>query len=101
VEIFVDFGLFEILAVTGLASLGKAIYRRPFAKWAVLFLSIAAPAALLFLASGEVLRWTAALALGTSLINVVALIGLTRAPASGVERVEPGPTLLHTDHKRP
>ena len=89
-EIFVDFGLFEILAVTGLASLGKAIYRRPFAKWAALCLSIAAPAALLFLAPGELLRWIAALALGTSLINVVALIGLTRAPASGLQRAQAG-----------
>lgn len=78
-EIFVDFGLFEVLAASGLAALGRVICRRPIMKWVVLLLSIAAPAALLVLVTGEALRWIAALALGTSLVNVSIIVDKTRA----------------------
>lgn len=78
-EIFVDFGLFEILAASGMAALGRAICRRPVMKWLILLLSVAAPAALLFLVVGETLHWIAAVALGTSLVNVSIVVEQTRA----------------------
>ena len=83
-EIFVDFGLFEILAASGLGTLGRAINRHPFARALVLVLSIAAPGALLWLVGGETLRWIAALALGTSLVNASIIVSGSRtlpAPA--------------------
>ena len=81
-EIVVDFGLFEVLVVSGLAALGKAINRRPIARTAVLVVSLAAPAALLGLVRGESLRWIAALALGTSLINASIIVGANRERAT-------------------
>ena len=83
-EIFVDFGLFEILAASGLAALSKAIYKIRLARWATLVVSIVAPAALLLLVRGEALRWIAAAALGTSLVNLSMIVSLMRARATPV-----------------
>lgn len=80
-EIFVDFGVFELLAVTGLTALAKAIYRRPLTRWAVLVWSVVAPAVLVILASTEVAPWIAALGLSASLVNCIAIVGATRAGA--------------------
>ncbi len=87
-EIFVDFGLFEILAASGLAALGRFIYSRPATRWGVLLLSVAAPAALVLLVTGETLRWIAALALATSVINLSVLVRTAhqRAGAASLER---------------
>jgi hypothetical protein len=88
VEIFVDFGLFEFLAASGVAALGRIIYSRPLTRWGVLLLSVAAPAALVFLVTGETLRWIAALALGTSVINLSVLVRMAhqRVGAASFER---------------
>jgi hypothetical protein len=77
-EVFFDFGLFEILAVSGLAALGRLIYRRQLSRWIVLILSVVAPAVLLVVASTEAMRWIAAVALGTSLVNSSVIAGITR-----------------------
>lgn len=78
-EIFVDFGMFELFGALGLATAGKAIYRR--ARLAVAFLatSILAPLALIFLGSGELPRWLAAVALGTALVNATVIFSAQRA----------------------
>ncbi|HEX6974150.1 MAG TPA: hypothetical protein VF147_07105 [Vicinamibacterales bacterium] len=68
-EIFVDFGLFELIAASGIGLLAQAINRRPAIRGAALIVGIAAPAALLWLVRGDSLRWIAAVALGTSLVN--------------------------------
>ena len=83
-EIFIDFGLFEILVASGLAALARAIYARPIARWATLVVSVVAPAALLLLVRGETLRWIAAAALGTSLVNLSIIIGMMRTHAGTV-----------------
>jgi hypothetical protein len=79
VEIFVDFGLFEILAASGLAALAKAIYARPVLRATILAVSVVTPAALLLLVTGEALRWIAAAPLGTSLVNLSMILSMIRA----------------------
>ena len=94
-EVFVDFGLFEVLAITGLAALGRAAYKRPVTRWLLVVISIAAPAAILFLATTELVRWLAAVAVACSLISTsmivnVVLRGSSRgAPAARDPKVDP------------
>ena len=74
-EPFVDFGLFEVLAVLGVSALARQVYRsRPLAVLFVLA-SVALPAALVVLAVAESHRWLAAGALATSLVNVSVVMG--------------------------
>ena len=81
-EIFVDFGLFEILAASGIAALARAIYGRPVIRAITLAVSVMTPAALLLLVHGEALRWIAAAALGTSLVNCSMILTMLRARAT-------------------
>jgi len=78
VEIFVDFGLFELLAVSGIVMLARAIHRRPLIRRIVLALGVLAPAAVVLLVSGEAVRWLAAVALGTSVLNTSFIVATNR-----------------------
>lgn len=78
-EVFVDFGLFELFAALGLAAVGNAIYRRPRLAFAFLTASIVAPLVLIFVGSSELARWLAAVALGTALVNAVVIFSAQRA----------------------
>ena len=78
-EIFVDFGMFELAAALGLAALGRAVYRRAWLAFAMLAISIVAPLALIFLGTGELPRWIAAVALTTALINAGVIIPALKA----------------------
>lgn len=89
-EVFVDFGLFELLAITGLAALGRVAYKRPVTRWLLIAISIAAPAGILFLATTERVRWLAAVAVACSLINTSIIADVTLRGSSGGVTAAPG-----------
>ena len=78
-EVFVDFGMFELAAALGLAALGRAVYRRAWLAFAVLAASVVAPLALVFLGAGELPRWIAAVALAAALINAGVIVPALKA----------------------
>jgi hypothetical protein len=74
-EIFVDFGLFELVAALGLSALACRVYTHAALRNVVLILSIAAPIGVIFLASTEGVRWMGAICLATTLLNLGVVLG--------------------------
>lgn len=99
-EIFVDFGLFEILAATGLAALGRAINRHPVTRAVAVVLSVAAPGTLVWLLRGETLRWIAAVALATSLVNASLIMSANRAPRAPADAALAGDSVRFSPPQR-
>jgi hypothetical protein len=85
-EIFVDFGLFELLVAMGLARVAGRLYASRLAAGILLLASVTIPAALVVLGSSELTRWLAAGALATALVNAAFIVTVLRRPA-----VEPLP----------
>jgi len=79
-EIFVDFGLFEILVAAGLARAAGRLYASRLAAGGLLLASVAIPAALIILGSSELTRWLAAGALATALVNAAFIVTVLRRP---------------------
>ena len=69
-EIFVDFGLFELVAAIGLAAFSRAIYSKRLLGIGFLVVSVAAPVTLLIITPGSTQRIVAILCLVTTLTNV-------------------------------
>lgn len=76
-EIFVDFGLFELLAAAGLAIIARRVYTKRWLTLAFLVLSLAAPILLVF-GSQNLLRWIAVICLATALVNASLIVLLLR-----------------------
>ena len=76
-EPFIDFGLFELLAASGLAWVGRHVYARR--RFAICFLlaSVAVPVLLVFVSADESARWLAALGVAMALVNAAVLLPLT------------------------
>ena len=77
-EVFLDFGLFELLAAAGLAVVVRKVYTRRWLGLACLVLSLIAPAALVFITQGKLVRSIAVICLATSLVNTSLIFSLIR-----------------------
>jgi hypothetical protein len=75
-EIFIDFGLFELIAAVGLSALANKVYTHALWRIVVPVLSVVAPVAMILMASTEALRWLGALCLATTLINLCVVIAV-------------------------
>jgi hypothetical protein len=83
VEIFADFGLFELLAAGGLAVMARKIYSKKAVGVAFLLMSVAAPAATIVASSTSLQRGIALTSLVTCLVNgsvVLAVLQAGRVP---------------------
>jgi len=77
-EVFVDFGLFELLAAAGLAIVARRVYTRAWPALSCLILSLIAPVILVFITKEGLTRWIAVICLATALVNVSLIFILMR-----------------------
>ncbi len=74
-----DFGLFELLGAAILGRVARKVYSHSTLGLGFLFLSVAAPVAIIVLGRGELTKWLGALALGTTLVNAAFIFRVLRS----------------------
>lgn len=80
-EVFVDFGLFEILIAMGLAAVARLLYSRIYLAFGVLLASVLLPIVLVFLVPDGPTKYVAVASLGTSLVNAIVIFGVLKMDA--------------------
>jgi hypothetical protein len=98
-EVFVDFGLFELFTVLGFSVLARNVYSRRLLRVFFLVASMALPCLLVVLADTERLRWLAAACLVTVLINLSVVLGALqqgKVPTFSLTRTANTPDRLRT-----
>lgn len=103
-EIFLDFGLFEFLAVIGLAALSRRVYSNKFLGISFLIASVVSPAALLLMVGNRMQRWVGVVCLTTSLINaavIAAMLQTGKVPQLRLPRPAPSRPQIKTDLDTP
>jgi peptidoglycan biosynthesis protein MviN/MurJ (putative lipid II flippase) len=88
-EPFVDFGLIELLAASGLAWLARRIYARPAPGVVFVVVSVLLPAILVIASKGVGTRWVAIGCLATALVNAAALLTMLRRAKSPQPQGQP------------
>jgi hypothetical protein len=78
-EIFVDCGLFEVIAALGLAAASRTIYSRKLAGITFLVVSIAAPILLVIVVSSPRERWLAVVCVATTLVNAAVIAAVLQS----------------------
>lgn len=82
-EVFADCGLFEAAAFAGMTALAQMLYSRRIIGYCILVLSVAVPLALVFLVDDGIIRWVAAVSLGTAFLNATVIVRMMKS-AGGV-----------------
>ena len=77
-EIFIDFGLFELLVATGIALVARKIYAKRWLGFGFLILSLLSPVLLVFFATEGLARWIAVVSLATALVNASLIFALVQ-----------------------
>jgi hypothetical protein len=75
-EIFVDFGMFELVAALGISAVARRIYAHRTVGGLFLLASVVLPAVTIFMSANEEARWLAAGALVTALVNASVILAV-------------------------
>jgi len=75
-EIFVDFGVFELVAAISLLAVARQVYSHRVFGALFLVASVASPAASTFISTNGEMRWLTAASLGTALVNAAVILAV-------------------------